>query len=42
MKLIARTGKSPESHPLEAVVCLQVCEAPIADIVLSEQPSHAT
>src|SRR6201993_367995 len=27
MKLIARTGKSPESHPLEAVVCLQVCEA---------------
>src|SRR5262249_44982922 len=27
MKLVARTGKSPEPHPLEAVVCLQVCEA---------------
>src|ERR1700745_948381 len=27
MKLIARAGKSPEPHPLEAVVCLQVGEA---------------
>jgi hypothetical protein len=27
MKLLARTGKSPEPHPLEAVVCLQVREA---------------
>ena len=27
MKLVARTGKPPERHPLEAVVCLQVCEA---------------
>src|ERR1700746_3311831 len=27
MKLIARAGKSPESHPLETVGCLQVCEA---------------
>src|SRR6201993_2477828 len=27
MKLVARTGKSPEPHPLEAMVCLQVCEA---------------
>src|SRR5215470_19063305 len=27
MKLVARTGKSPEPHPLEAVVGLQVCEA---------------
>src|SRR5262249_31620010 len=27
MKLVARTGKSPEPHPLEAVVCLQVCKA---------------
>src|SRR5215468_7281030 len=26
-QLIARAGKSPEPHPLEAVVCLQVCEA---------------
>src|SRR6516225_11433837 len=27
MKLVARTGESPEPHPLEAVVCLQVREA---------------
>ena len=27
MKLVARAKKSPESHPLEAVVCLQVREA---------------
>ena len=27
MKLVARAGKSPEPHPLEAVVCLQVREA---------------
>src|ERR1700752_3628819 len=27
MKIVARAGKSPEPHPLEAVVCLQVCEA---------------
>jgi hypothetical protein len=27
MKLVARTGKSPEAHLLEAVMCLQVREA---------------
>jgi hypothetical protein len=27
MKLVARTGKSPEPHPLESMVCLQVREA---------------
>ena len=27
MKLIACARKPPEAHPLEAVVCLQVCEA---------------
>ena len=27
MELVAGAGKSPEPHPLEAVVCLQVREA---------------